>query len=194
MHGVCMQDVLRRTQKDRSESMRAALVRTGRSLFVERGFAGTGTPDIVALAGVTRGALYHHFADKQALFAAVILAEAQAIAAEIEASETASLTPLEALVQGGRAFLAAMRTPGRVRLMLVEAPAVLDPPTLAGIDAATGGLTLRDGLEAAGVARAEELSALLSAAYDRAALAIDGGADPGPWLLALERLMQGVVP
>jgi AcrR family transcriptional regulator len=193
MHGVCMQDGERRTQKDRSDAMRAALVRAGRALFVEQGFAGTGTPDIVALAGVTRGALYHHFEDKQDLFAAVVMAEAQAIAGFIEATEFAGLTPVETLVQGGRAFLSAMRVPGRVRLMLVEAPAVLDPRTLAEIDAATGGLTLREGLEAAGVAQAGPMAALLSAGYDRAALAIDGGEAAGPWDAALERLVRGVV-
>ena len=55
----------------RDADSRAALLRAGRELFAERGYAGVGTEEIVARAGVTRGALYHHFADKRDLFRAV---------------------------------------------------------------------------------------------------------------------------
>lgn len=188
------EEATRRTQKDRSESMRSALIAAGRKLFVDKGFAATGTPEIVAAAGVTRGALYHHFADKEALFAAVIRAEAEAIAGQIESSGTPDLTPAEALIQGGEAFLSAMRQPGRARLMLIEAPAALPPDTLAEIDAATGGRTLEEGLRAAGVAEPAVLAALLSSAYDRAALAIDRGDPPQPWHEALRRLVTGLLP
>jgi AcrR family transcriptional regulator len=188
-----MQDAPRRTQKDRSDTMRATLIRTGRKLFIENGFSATGTPEIVATAGVTRGALYHHFADKEALFAAVIRAEAEAVATEIESVGFEDLSPVQALIRGGEAFLAAMRVPGRARLMLVEAPAALAPETLAEIDAATGGQTLVVGLAAAGVKDAGPLAALLSAAYDRAALAIDRGEAPGPWHSAVEQLVRGCV-
>lgn len=189
-----MQEGTRRSQKDRSDSMRAALIAAGRKLFVDKGFAATGTPEIVAAAGVTRGALYHHFADKHELFAAVIRAEAEAIAAQIESSGSPGLTPAEVLIQGGEAFLAAMRDPGRARLMLVEAPAALPPETLAEIDAATGGRTLEEGLRAAGIADAAPMAALLSAAYDRAALAIERGEAAQPWHAALRQLVTGLLP
>lgn len=189
-----MQDMGRRTQKDRSETMRATLIAAGRKLFVDKGFAATGTPEIVAAAGVTRGALYHHFADKHELFAAVIRAEAEAVARQIESSSGPDVSPTEALLQGGEAFLAAMREPGRARLMLVEAPAALAPETLAKIDAATGGRTLEDGLRAAGVEDPAALAVLLSAAYDRAALAIERGDPPEPWHDALRRLVTGILP
>lgn len=187
-----MQEI-RRSQKERSDAMRAALISAGRDLFVRKGFAATGTPDIAAAAQVTRGALYHHFADKEDLFAAVVQAEAQAIADEIEASGSIGLTPRETLIQGGEAFLAAMRTPGRARLMLVEAPAILGAERLAQIDAATGGRTLEEALRAAGIVAPAPLAALLSAAYDRAALAIAQGDPPGPWRVALNRLVRGAV-
>jgi AcrR family transcriptional regulator len=193
IQAVCMQEVVRRSQKDRSETMRLALIGAGRKLFVTKGFAETGTPEIVALAGVTRGALYHHFTDKAALFEAVIRTEAEAVAQAIEAAEFSGLSPIETLIQGGEAYLAAMRVPGRTRLLLVEAPAAVPLETLAAIDAGTGGRTLTDGLRAAGIADPEPLSALLSAAYDRAALAIEQGASPGPLRAALERLVRGVV-
>ncbi len=185
-----MQEAGRRTQNERSEAMRAALTRTARDLFVRRGFAATGTPEIVAAAGVTRGALYHHFADKEALFEAVVRAEAEAVAAAVEAVDYVDLQPVEALIRGGEAFLQAMVVPGRVRLLLTEAPAALGLARLAEIDRETGGRTLVAGLAAAGV-RDEALAQLLSAAYDRAALALDQGEAAGPWLSALERLLRG---
>lgn len=189
-----MQEPARRSQKDRSDTMRAALIAAGRKLFIDKGFAATGTPEIVAAAGVTRGALYHHFADKEALFAAVIRTEAEAIAARIESSGGPDLSPSEALVQGGEAFLSAMREPGRARLMLVEAPAALPAEDLSEIDAATGGRTLEEGLRAAGVTDPAPMAALLSAAYDRAALAIERGDPPELWQQALRRLVLGVLP
>jgi AcrR family transcriptional regulator len=186
-----MQDAPRRSQKERSDSMRARLIQTARDLFVQVGFAATATPDIVA--GVTRGALYHHFKDKEDLFAAVVRAEAQAVAEEIEAVDYTTLSAEEALLRGGAAFLTAMQVEGRVRLLLVEAPAVLTPAQLSDIDAVTGGRTLEAGLIAAGAPLPGPLSALLSAAFDRAALAIDRGEPRETWEVALHHLIRGVV-
>ena len=64
-------NVKRTKHAERSEATRAALVAAARPLFAERGYAGVGTEEIVRAAGVTRGALYHQFADKRELFAAV---------------------------------------------------------------------------------------------------------------------------
>ena len=63
-----------RTNRDRTERTRAALLQAARALFVAKGYADTSTPEIVAAAGITRGALYHHFDDKRALFRAVVAA------------------------------------------------------------------------------------------------------------------------
>jgi AcrR family transcriptional regulator len=178
----------------RSDRMRGLLMETGRRLFVAQGYAATGTPEIVAAAGVTRGALYHHFNGKEGLFEAIVRAEAEGVAAAIRAGSGDSADPVEALVTGGRCFLTAMAWPGRARLLLVEAPAVLGPGWMAGLDADTGGRTLVEGLQAAGVAGPiGPLAALISAAHDRAALAIAQGDEAGPWAEGLERLVRAVV-
>lgn len=193
-----MQEAGRRSNKDRSDTTRAALIAAGRELFVSRGYAETGTPELVAGAGVTRGALYHHFADKRALFRAVVEAESAAVTQEIESAARPGLSPLKALSKGGAAFLEAMQVPGRTQLLLVDAAAVLGREELDAIDARHGGRTLREGLAAAMQAGAlpklplVPTAQLLSAAYDRAALAIAAGADPGEWRRLIDTLLAGL--
>jgi AcrR family transcriptional regulator len=169
----------RRTQEQRRSQTRRALVTAARRLFAEQGFANTGTSDIVAAAGVTRGALYHHFADKQALFAAVVEEEhllmAMAINAAGESDEDPG--PIRALIAGCDVFLDAMQDPGRRQILLVDAPAVLGRATLDAIDARHGLQTLvcglRDAMEAGAMKKlpVEALARSLGAMFDRAALA-----------------------
>lgn len=193
-----MQEAGRRSNKDRSDTTRAALIAAGRKLFVSRGYAETGTPELVAEAGVTRGALYHHFADKRALFRAVVEVESAAVAREIESAARPGLAPLKALSRGGAAFLEAMREPGRTQLLLIDAAAVLGREELDAIDARHGGRTLREGLAAAiqaGALSKLPLAAtaqLLGAAYDRAALAIAAGAEPSEWHKLIDAVVAGL--
>ncbi len=188
----------RRSNRDRTDATRTALVEAARRLFVEKSYAETGTPEIVAAAGVTRGALYHHFADKQALFAAVVEAESRAVADEIEKATPEILSPRDALVRGGEAFLAAMAVPGRTRLLLLDGPAVLGRAAMDGIEAAHGNRTLREGLAAAIAAGAlpplplDALTAQLAAMFDRAALAIEAGADAGDHRAVLAAFIDGL--
>jgi len=188
----------RRPNRERTETTRAALIGAARDIFVERGYAETATPDIVAAAGVTRGALYHHFADKQALFRAVVEQEAAAVAAEIERAAPETLSPLEALLAGGDAYLEAMQEPGRTRLLLLDGPAVLGRKEMDEIDNRHGNRTLREGLLAAMRSRTivktpiEPLTALVAAAFDRAALAIESGADLQSFRTAMHTLIQGL--
>jgi AcrR family transcriptional regulator len=178
------------------EATRRALTEAARRLFVERGYADTATPDIVAAADVTRGALYHHFEDKRALFRAVIEQEAEAVAKAIDAAAAPAETPREALLSGASAYFAAMDMPGRVRLLLREAPAVLGAEGVAAIDRQNAEDRLAQGVAAhvAG-ASAEEVAALtllLSAAFDRAAMAIEQGGDRTLYETAIERLVDGL--
>lgn len=119
--------VNRRTQAERTAATRAALIAAGRELFGERGFADVGTQEIVAEAGVTRGALYHQFDDKKGLFVAVYDDVEQSIVAQIAAAvgERAGEDPLAALKAGMRLFLRLCTEPEVHRITLVEAPSVL---------------------------------------------------------------------
>lgn len=170
----------RRSQEERREATRKALMAAARTLFAERGYAATGTPDIVAAAGVTRGALYHHFADKLALFEAVVEDEHRAVAEAITAVADGASAPadmIEALVAGGEGFLSAMQDEGRRRIMLIDAPAVLSREVLDAINQRYGQRTLVEGVQCAvdaGVLRdvpVEPTAQLLGALFDRAALA-----------------------
>lgn len=193
-----MQHRNRRSNKDRSEATRTALIAAARNLFVAKGYAETGTPELVATAGVTRGALYHHFTDKQELFRAVVELESRALADMIRSSTEEEADFVNAIVKGGEAFLEAISAPGRTHLLLVDAPAVLGRNVLDQIDAEYGARTLREGLAAADAAGLlgplpiDATAKLLSAAYDRAALAIETGDDAQPWRSALKALILGL--
>ena len=110
----------------RSEATRAALIETARGLFAERGYAAVGTEEIVRAAGVTRGALYHHFAGKKQLFQAVYEDVERQLVERIAASAISSAAdPLQALHAGAQAFLDACEDPAVQRIALVDAPSVL---------------------------------------------------------------------
>lgn len=119
----------RRTQAERSAATRRALVRAARELFARDGYAATGREAIVERAGVTRGAMYHHFADKEALFRAVFEElEAEVMAKAAEAAMTVPPEdPLGQLRAGSLAYLDVALDPAVQRVCLIDAPAVLSP-------------------------------------------------------------------
>ncbi|GGC59994.1 TetR/AcrR family transcriptional regulator [Chelatococcus reniformis] len=192
-----MQERLRpRPNRERSDATRAALVAAARALFVEKGYAGTSTPEIVAAAGVTRGALYHHFEDKRALFRAVANQEAIAVADAIETAAAADSPAGDAMLAGSVAYLEAMTVPGRTRLLLTDGPAVLGAAEVSDLDDANAARTLREGLEAAAAESGasdlpiQALVVLLSAAFDRAAIAIEAGGNPAEFKAAMQQLIR----
>lgn len=188
----------RRSNRERTEVTRRDLLRAARKLFAEKSYAETSTPEIVATAGVTRGALYHHFPDKQALFRAVVEREAADVAGEIERATLDDSQPLSALLAGSAAYFTAMRAPGRARLLLLDGPAVLGRSAIDEIDSRHGNRTLREALVAmmdSGVIQpmpVDPLTALLGAAFDRAALAIADGAPAEDYQATLYALLDGL--
>src|SRR5882757_7124899 len=116
----------RSLKAEQSEATRAALVAVARALFAERGYAAVGTEEIVRTAGVTRGALYHHFAGKKELFEAVYEDVERQLVEQIAASAISSAAdPLQALHAGAQAFLDACEDPAVQRIALLDAPSVL---------------------------------------------------------------------
>lgn len=112
-------------QATNSAATRAALLRVARKLFTERGYADTATEEVVRRARVTRGALYHHFQDKQDLFKAVLHEEQMHLAASIKAVAARESDPWRALIAGCHAFLDACLDPAVQQILLIDAPAVL---------------------------------------------------------------------
>ena len=117
----------RRTQADRSAATRDALVTAARGLFAAQGFAEVSTDAIVAAAGVTRGALYHQFADKTALFDAVLdVVEAdiaRRLADELIADGISD--PIEGMRHGLRTWLDICVEPEIHRIALIDGPSVV---------------------------------------------------------------------
>lgn len=156
---------------------RVRLLAVARALFVEKGFAETATEEIVAAAGVTRGALYHQFADKKALFAAVFEEIAREVLSSIEAEADASVSPVAALKAGSIAFFEGALDPAVRRIYLIEAPAVLGWREWREIDARLGTASLREGVVAAGAADPDVVTHALTGAINELALwaAQEGG-------------------
>lgn len=176
----------RRTQAERSEATREALIGAARKLFAERGYAGVGTEEIVRAAGVTRGALYHHFGGKRDLFEAVyerIEAElAERIATGALASGAAA--PLDAMRAGAEMFLQACTEPEAQRIVLLDGPSVLGWDRWREIAAEHGlGLieaTLQAAVDAGAIADqpARPLAHVLMGALDEAAMVVARAEDP----------------
>jgi AcrR family transcriptional regulator len=113
------------SRAEQAAETRSELMRTARELFAERGYAGVGTEEIVARAGVTRGALYHHFEDKKDLFRAVHEELERDLVASIGEQIAGIDDPWELLVTGVRGFLDACTEPALMRIALIDAPVVL---------------------------------------------------------------------
>ena len=171
------------------QDTRAALLQAARELFAEKGYAGTGTEEIVARARVTRGALYHHFGDKPGLFRAVMQAVAGDLAHRLIVQQlTCATGPLEGawdqLRDGIQALLDTCTGSDFQRIVLIDGPAVLGPGAWAGLVEQHGLGLLRTWLELAiddhqiDPLPADPLARLLAALIGEASLYIGQAADP----------------
>jgi AcrR family transcriptional regulator len=159
-------------REKKAQKTRAQLVAAARKLFARQGFAATSTEEILQKAGVTRGALYHHFKDKAALFEAVCVAMHEEAVAEISDVTGEDVPPFDGLVAGSLAWIDHTAKPDVNRILIVEAPAVLGWERWNALDRMYGFGELMIGVEAArasGAIRdigAEELAVLLNGAMN----------------------------
>ncbi len=170
----------RRTQAERTQATRDALIAAARQLFTERGYDHVGTEEIVRAAGVTRGALYHQFGEKASLLEAVyerIEAEStERVARVVLGSELHS--PMAAMRAGIEAFLDECAKPELRQIALHDAPAILGWERWREIGAANG-LGLIEASVAASIEAGEmrrlpvkPLAHLLLGALDEAAMLV----------------------
>ena len=177
---------VKRTQTERSEATRGALISAARPLFAEHGYAGVGTEEIVRAAGVTRGALYHHFDGKRELFEAVYeqieIELAERIGAAALSGQAGS--PLEAMRAGAEMFLKACTEPEVQQIALLDGPSVLGWDRWREIGAEHGlGLiegTLQAAIDAGEIAEApvRPLAHVLMGALDEAGMLVARAEDP----------------
>ncbi len=122
----------------RAESTRRALLDSARSLFGERGYAGTSVDEVVRHAGLTKGALYHHFRDKDDLFRAVLEEVKRDVTSAAGATflETAAAgDSLQTVLKGCLAMIDAYEDPAAQRIAILDARSVLDGATRRDLDA-----------------------------------------------------------
>ncbi len=168
----------------RGEATRAELVRAGRELFTEHGYSAVGTTEIVRRAGVTRGAMYHHFRDKKDLFRAVYEQTESEVVERTAAAMEGEEDPWSLLVGGIRSFFDACTDPTLMQIGLVDAPAVLGWEEWRAIGGRYGLGLITFGLKGAmdtGVLRSadvEQLAHLLFGALGEAAMLIANAEDP----------------
>lgn len=135
----------RRTAAE-AEETRTEILAVARRTFAQKGYADTSTSEIVAAAGVTRGALYHHFRDKADLFREVFVDLERDLDDTVSTAASKEFEPHAVFRSGCRAVLVAMSDPEYHQIAVIDAPAVLGWDEWHRIDRAAGQRSMRYGL------------------------------------------------
>lgn len=177
---------------------RKGIVTAARAAFTERGYAGASTAEIARRAGVSEGALFHHFANKTAVFAAVFTqVESELDAYARDASREGA--PLDAFLAGCRASMEFGRRADFQRIVLLEGPIVLGDAEWRRLDASLGLSTVVRGLrnvagpETLSKAAARPLAVLVLGAINEAIFAMargEEGVDIDGCLAMLGRMLS----
>jgi len=191
----------RRTQQERTASTTKDLVGAARAHFARDGYATASLDAICDRAGISKGALYHHFRNKQTLFRAVYEAEQHRLRDAIAAAFRACPDPWDGLRAGQRAFLTGSIEPGTQRITLLDAPGALGWAVMREVQADCRAMTRR-GLEQAVHADGEsavpavELDAMASVVFGalcECAMAVAHAPDPDAVLAASLRQVDLLV-
>lgn len=173
-----------RTQAQRSEATMRTLIDIATVLFATNGFASTSLDEILQMADMTRGALYHHFENKKALFQAVFEEQEQILTNTVALAAQQHSDAWGAFQAGCAAFLTACLDPKVQQIILIDAPAVLGWTVMREIESRYALALLREGIERAiesGKIRqrpVEPLAQLLLGGLSECAMAIARAEDP----------------
>ncbi len=189
------------TQAERSAATQQAVLGAARALWGERGFAAVGTPEIAEAAGVTRGAMYHQFPNKTALFVAVVESVEEEVMERLGKAVAAAEpeSHVQALRVAATSWLEIATEPEIRQLLLLDAPSVLGWAAFRDIAMRYGlGMTealLTHGIEA-GELREQPVRALaqvLLAAIDEAAMVIAYADDPAQAAAEMQAVLDGLM-
>jgi AcrR family transcriptional regulator len=134
---------------ERRDATRERILAVATELFATKGYDATAIPEVLAATGLSRGALYHHFASKEELFTAVLEQVEGEVADRVVAAARSAASPSDAVVRGCTAFLRMAREPAVTRIVLTDAPAVVGWERWREIDARFAFGLLKTGLDAA---------------------------------------------
>lgn len=189
-------------QAERREATRGAIVAAAVELFAGRGFAGATMDEIAQRAGVAKGAVYHHFPTKEAVFEAVFEITSARLAEQISVVAASAVDALEALAAGAGAYFEACSHGATGRILLQDGPAVLGWEKWRRLDEKYFGGTIPAALKAAARAGVIEdqpitpLAQLLLGALTEAAVACATSDDPASTAADLAQgfraLLQGL--
>lgn len=193
----------RRTAQEAARTRRSIL-RAAARLFAEKGFSGTSLDEIARRARVTKGALYHHFADKRAIFAEAFgTLERELEAASRAGAMAAGTRPRAAFLAGCRTYLEFARRADFHRIVLVDGPSVLGPEAWHALDTKLGLPTIEaavKGLMAGGLIERrpiKPMAVLLFGALNEAGFALargEPGFDEEAALGAFGRILDALAP
>jgi len=160
------------TQSERRTATRASLISSAEKLFVTQGFEGTSTDDILAAAGVSRGAMYYHFPTKRDVFEAVFVATSDGAILRSGRAAKKSDSPLESLINACLSWLKEVRKPQIATILIDQAPQVLGWERARDLEAETSLGLMTAGLKAANEAGEIDVPSIeLSARFLNAVLA-----------------------
>ena len=169
---------------EQSKETQDRLIKAAKELFTTKGYAGTAMEDLVAKAGMTRGALYHQYQDKRDLFRAVFSSVEEDLGQRIAMEVASETDPWKQLQAGARAFLKSASDPVIRRIVLVDGPSVLGWEEWRRIDAQHSlgmvRMIFEMNIAAGNVAPqpVEPLAHLIVGALNEAALAVAAADDP----------------
>lgn len=184
---------------EQSRETQDRLIKVAKELFTSKGYAGTAMEDLVAKAGMTRGALYHQYADKRDLFRAVFEAVEAELGQQLAMAVAAETDPWGMLRAGARAFLASATEPAMRQIVLIDGPAVLGWEEWRRIDSQHSLGMVRMIFEANIAAGnippqpVEPLAHLIVGALNEAALAVAAAGDAAGARESFASSMEGVL-